>query len=57
MGDHSTVGNNHSSKKNGTATKSSKRTKLINKSDQNNLTLKYLGIRNYSVSSSAGSSS
>lgn len=50
MGDHSAVGNNHSSKKNGTATKSSKRTKLINQ--QSNLALKYLGIRNYSVSSS-----
>lgn len=52
MGDHSAVMNNHSSKKNGTSVKS-KRTKLSSKSETNNLAIKYLKERNYSVSSVA----
>lgn len=48
MGDQTAIVNNHSSKKNGSTTKSSKRTKLINKSEQN-LNL-YLKERNFSVS-------
>lgn len=44
--------NNHSSKKNGTSVKS-KRTKLSSKSETNNLAIKYLKERNYSVSGAA----